>query len=377
MSDHGSGPGAQADPSSDICDLYAFPSPERAGHLVLAMDLFPFAGLLRVFSDAVMCRFRLRPVTIAATGPAAGFDISDSEFTFDCTFEVPVQRDGSAAQEGRCTSPAGESVAFTVGDEKGGRGEGLRVFAGLRSDPFFMDGVAIAQTIQTGRLALREPGTNGLHDSNILSLVLDVECAALLGGGPLLAVVAETLAVGKRPVRLERQGRPEIKNITLGPKVFDTVNRDLEIRALYNAEDAFHLRKEYLGAYRARLNANLAFYDGLDGKNNWPLGADGSHPLTHLLLHDFLVVDVSKPYAEDSYLEIERAMLQDRAPTTCGGRSLNDDFVDTYLTLLVNAGNGPRISDGVDHATVPASRVFPYLAPPNHPAKPVVPGVKP
>jgi Domain of unknown function (DUF4331) len=253
----------------------------------------------------------------------------------------------------------------------------LRVFAGLRSDPFFMDGVAIAQTIQTGRLALKAPGTNGLHDSNILSLVLDVECAALLDGGPLFAVVAETLAVGKRPVRLERQGRPEIKNITLGPKVFDTVNRDLEIRALYNAEDAFHLRKEYLGAYRARLNANLAFYDGLDGKTDWPLGADGSHPLTHLLLHDFLVVDVSKPYAEDSYLEIERAMLQGRAPQTCGGRSLNDDFLDTYFTLLINAGDGPRISDGVDQSTVPASPVFPYLAPPNHPAQPVVPGVKP
>jgi len=84
MSDHGSGPGAQADPSSDICDLYAFPSPERAGHLVLVMDLFPFAGLSAVFSDAVMCRFRLRSVTIAATGPAAAFDISDSEFTQDC-----------------------------------------------------------------------------------------------------------------------------------------------------------------------------------------------------------------------------------------------------------------------------------------------------
>jgi hypothetical protein len=66
------------------------------------------------------------------------------------------------------------------------------------------------------------------------------------------AVVAETLAVGKRPIRLERQGRPEIKNITLGSKAFDTVNRDLEIRDLCNAEDAFHLRKEYLGAYRAR-----------------------------------------------------------------------------------------------------------------------------
>ena len=28
---------------------------------------------------------------------------------------------------------------------------------------------------------------------------------------------------------------------------------------------------------------------------------------------------------------------------------------------------GPPISDGVDRATVPASEVFPYLAPPNFP----------
>lgn len=32
--------------------------------------------------------------------------------------------------------------------------------------------------------------------------------------------------------------------------------------------------------------------------------------LTELLLADFMVVDVSKPYAEDSDLEIERALLK-------------------------------------------------------------------
>ena len=92
-------------------------------------------------------------------------------------------------------------------------------------------------------------------------------------------------------------------------KQFDPVNRDLEIRDLYNLEDAFHLSKEYGGAYRARLNANLAFYDRLDGKIDWPLGPDGAHPLTELLLADYLVVDVSRPFAADSYFEIEQATL--------------------------------------------------------------------
>jgi hypothetical protein len=53
MSDHLSGPRALADPSCDICDLYAFPSPERTGHLVLVVNVFPFAGPTALFSDAV------------------------------------------------------------------------------------------------------------------------------------------------------------------------------------------------------------------------------------------------------------------------------------------------------------------------------------
>jgi hypothetical protein len=39
--------------------------------------------------------------------------------------------------------------------------------------------------------------------------------------------------------------------------------------------------------------------------------------------------------------------------------------MDTLLTILINTGNEPRISDGVEQATQPASDVFPYLAPPN------------
>ena len=41
---------------------------------------------------------------------------------------------------------------------------------------------------------------------------------------------------------------------------------------------------------------------------------------------------------------------------------MNDDVIDTIFTQLVNAGNGPTIRDGVDHATRPAGRTFPYLA---------------
>jgi hypothetical protein len=160
-------------------------------------------------------------------------------------------------------------------------------------------------------------------------------------------------------------GRPEIKNFILQDKKFDPVNQELEIRDLYNAEDAFNLSPDYIGAYRARLNANLAFFDRLDGKTDWPPDDQGVHPLTELLLADFLVVDTSKPLSDGSFLEIERAVLTGRPHITCGGRPPDDDIVDTLYTLLVGGLDGPRISDGVDRPTQPATRSFPYLVAPN------------
>jgi hypothetical protein len=369
MSDHVSGPRALADPAIDLTDLFAFPSPSRPGHLVLVMNVFPNARPGALFSDAASYRFRVRPVTSPASSPGRLFDIGPAECALTCTFAVPAAPDagGQAVQEGTCILPKGEAVSFRVNDERGSPAHGVRIFAGLRLDPFFMDVRREVDTRATRRLAFQAPGTNYLDGVDVLSIVVELDVATVLGPapGPLLAVAAETVTAGPFPMRLERLGRPELKNILLSENGVDTVNRDVDLRDLYNQEDPFQVAPDYLGAYRARLNANLAFLDGLDGKVDWPPQPDGTHPLTELWLDDFLVVDVAKPYAEDSYLGIERALLEGRAHATCGGRSLNDDVIDTLYTLIVNAGHGPRVSDGVDQATVRASQNFPYLAPPN------------
>jgi hypothetical protein len=230
-----------------------------------------------------------------------------------------------------------------------------------------MDVPAWRESVLSRRLAFKTPGTNSLDGFNVLSIVVETECAPLLqaDGGPLYAVVAETVVAGHLPIRIERVGRPEMKNVMLVWKEYDPVNRDMELRDIYNLEDTFHTSKDYRGAYRARLNANLAVFDSLDGKTDWPLGADGTHPLTDLMLADYLVVDLSKPYVDESFLEIEQALLQGRAHATCGGRSLNEDTMDRLYTLLIAGTNGPRISDGVDQPTARAGEAFPYLAPPN------------
>jgi hypothetical protein len=116
------------------------------------------------------------------------------------------------------------------------------------------------------------------------------------------------------------------------------------------------------------MNATLAFYDGLDDKTDWPADEHGNHPLCELLLRNFLVVDVSKPFRETSYLEIEQAMLKGQPHATSGGRWLDDDVIDIIYTTYINGGNGPRISDGVDAPHTLSSKVFPYMPPP-HPPK--------
>ena len=361
-----------ADPIADITDVYAFSSPETTGRLVLVMNTLPMAKPGDLFSAGLIYRFRLRPLARQASNePGWHFAPGEQEIVLDCVFGAPehvsdpVVDQPDHEQHGTCVTPGGERVSFVVNDERGGAKGGMRVFAGVRWDPFIMDARAALATIATQKLAFTQPGSIFLDGKNVLSIVVELD-PQLLAGWTLVGVVAETLTRGEFNVRIERVGRPEVKNMMLAPKEFDPVNRDLEIRDLYNMEDAFHLGAAYAGAYRARLNANLAFWDGLDGKLDWSTGEDGDHPLTDLMLADYLIVDVTKPYVEQgSFLEIELAARRGEAHVTCGGRTLNDDVMDTIFTQLVNAGLGPTISDGVDSATRPGTVDFPYLAPPN------------
>ncbi len=379
MSDHISGPRALADPIADITDVYAFPSPESPGRLVLVLNTLPMAKPSDLFSAGLLYRFRLRSVA-PASGPDSRWEFlpGQDEVVIDCVFGAPehvtdpVTGEPAHEQHGTCVTPSGDQVSFRVNDEDAGTAPRMRVFAGVRWDPFIMDARAALATIATRQLAFTDPGSIFLDGKNVLSIVVEIDTDAL-PGWTLVGVVAETLTRGEFNVRIERVGRPEVKNMMLAPKEFDLVNRDLEIRDLYNMDDAFHLGDSYASAFRARLDANLAFWDGLDGRMDWPIGDDGSHPLTDLVLGDYLVVDLTQPYVEQgSFLEIELAARRGEPHRTCGGRTLNDDVMDTIFTQLVNAGEGPTIRDGVDSASRPGTLAFPYLAAanPNPPEPP-------
>ena len=359
MSDHISGPRALADPIADITDVYAFPSPERPGWLSLVMNTLPFAQPTQPLSEGLIYRFRLRPLEATNDETRTPFRPLDDEVRFDVVFD-----EHGDVQEGVCSGPDAAQVQFVVGDEAGGEHDGIRAFAGPRWDPFFFDARAALETVATEKLAFTDHGSIFMDGKNVLTLVVEIDCARFLGGNTLVGVIAETLTRGKFNVRIERVGRPEVKNMLLAPTQFDQVNRDIDIRDLYNMEDGFHLAESYKPAYLARLNANLAFWDGLDGKTDWPTNGNGDHPLTSLWLADYLIVDVSRPYSEQgSFLEPERAAREQREHATCGGRALNDDVMDTFFTFIVTGGNGAPVRDGIDASSKPGTQTFPYLQP--------------
>ena len=361
MSDHFSGPAVMGDPAVDITDFYAFPSPERRGNVVLIMDAFPMATPQSFFSDAVIYRFRLRPLTRSGATVTPG----EAEYTIDVRFHDVAE--ASAVQTGKVVTPEGRAEGFTVGEVL--ERQGLRFFAGLRSDPFFMDVEATLRTDMSGKLSFAKQGANTVQLRDTLSIIIEIPAERIVerfSGVTLIGAVAETIVPGfRKPIRIERVGRPEIKNFALASPAHDARTRGMELRDLYNREDAFALSAEYRPLYESRLDANLAFFDGLDGDTAWPLQQDGRHPLRDLLLGDYLILDITRPFAPGQFLKIEKAALAGRSPESCGGRWLDDDILDEMLTLFVNGGKGQRLGDGVDAPTKPGSPSFPYVCPPN------------
>ena len=105
MSHHISGPRAVAEPIADITDLYAFPSPEHPGRLVLVLNTLPFAPPSAVFSDGLIYRFRLRPLTANTQQDGVPFAAGGEEIAIDCVFSAATGGHGSDGPEQEARAP--------------------------------------------------------------------------------------------------------------------------------------------------------------------------------------------------------------------------------------------------------------------------------
>src|SRR5262245_31563035 len=197
MSDHVDGPRSIGDPAADISDLFAFTSPENAARMVLAMCAFPSAGEDAMFSNVVDYAIAVRRVTVGGVGNSASFQPADDEIRFSFRFQ-PLERDaaGRMQQRGVGTLPDGRTLSLIVNDEKGAAtpdGD-FPVFAGLRSDPFYLAWIASSLT--------KVP--NLLQNDNVLCIVVEFDTRRVLdpARGSLFGTIAETPPIPQPPGRI-------------------------------------------------------------------------------------------------------------------------------------------------------------------------------
>jgi hypothetical protein len=133
--DHLDSPAAKADPAADIADVYAF---NDASHAVFAMTVFPVASTSSKFSDTV--------VYVLHTASAAAYGATSASEDISCTFNAAQTIQCWAGTDEYVTGDASATTGLASADGK------LKVFAGLRADPFFfnLDGFHRAEAIVEG-----------------------------------------------------------------------------------------------------------------------------------------------------------------------------------------------------------------------------------
>ena len=361
MSDHVDGPRSIGDPSADLSDLFAFTSPENAARTVLAACVFPSAGESAMFSNAIDHSIVVRRVSVAGVGNAAKFQPADDEIRFTFAFDV-LNRDaaGRVSQRGTCTLPDGRQLSLTVNDEKGtSTPEGdVRVFAGLRSDPFYLAWIAAE---------LRKV-PNLLQHDNVLCLVVEFDTRRVLDPtkGSLFGAIAETIParephsnIGHPLARIDWIGRPEQTNVRLNNP--GLLKAD-DLRDLWNQQTPFAISKELQPLFLQRLKDSFSDWDMRDGKADWTPEALAAN--ANVFLDDFLLFDVAKPITDESHLEIEKSTIAGRPYRTGGGRTVDANSIDILLTWLVNRDR-EFLQGGATGATKPGMKAFPYFASPN------------
>jgi len=205
--DHIDAPATVADPAADLTDLYAWTSSD-ASKVNLVMDVLPFATADSKFSDAVQYVFHVNSST--------GYGEAQTETLILCQFDE--------ANAIECWAGSDEHVSGDASAEAGLSSDSgkLKVFAGLRNDPFFMELTGFNETVSivvgaAGGLSFDDQGcpdvnaetsaalvgqlqsgaggaaaSDTLAGANVLSLVIQVDKELLTAGGPILGAWAST-----------------------------------------------------------------------------------------------------------------------------------------------------------------------------------------
>ncbi len=171
--DHADGPTASADPSADITDVFAWMSAD-AGKVYLVMDLVRNASATSKFSDSVQYVFH-------TTSRASFGGTAAPEVDVICTFNTAQKIQCWAGKEAYLSGDASNPSGIVSADGK------LKVFAGLRDDPFFFNLAGFKETGKTvanaaSSLTFDPAGCPQLDAPTAMALVTQLQTAP--GGGP-------------------------------------------------------------------------------------------------------------------------------------------------------------------------------------------------
>jgi len=322
MSHHYSGPDygfPHGDARLDLTDLYAFPKPEDAGKSILIMNVHPSVGVNPP-----------GPTREDAFATAAIYELkvdTDGDFVADIAYRVSFTSDKNGAQTGKLRRVEGDKAAGTGVDGQtiieGAPvstareayvteiGE-YRFFAGWRSDPFFFDTMGAMNNLQF-------TGDDFFTDKDVCSIVLEVPDSAL-GSGKIGLWHRTVDGTSGEWIQADR-------GALASQSVFLPGDEKAAYQAGQPADDAqfiavFAHSLEHTGGYTPEAARRVA----------------------GILLPDILPYDPSKPASYPS-----------------NGRTLTDDAVDVFLSILTN---GKVTSDNVGpHTDLLTS--FPYVGAPH------------
>lgn len=339
---------------ADLTDLFVFPTPGREDLLTLVMNSYPMVPSKGHFEERLRYVFRIRQALSLLDGVRT---LPQSEHTIVCRFKRPHNK-----YENKVICNGNKGLEIEGKLNQVNQNETLKVWAGMRSDPFFFNVKWAIAASKEGKL-ISPLNDNTMDKLNVLSIVLEVDANKLFPQNPnnsLYAVVAEIHAKNSKtePTQLlDRVGRPEITNVSM---VHHGEEEDL--RDQYNIEETFSLPEDRREKYVDRLFKNISYYDSLDGNVDWV--KEEKKAMANLFVEDFILVDIGKDCGDKNFLSLERSILKGVQHTDCGGRFLNEDIMDELFSYYINGGR-KTIRDGVDKPYRAILPTFPYLAKPD------------
>ena len=211
--DHLDAPATKADPTADITDLYAFTD---ATNVVFALNVAPLATTGAKFSDKVQY--------VIHTESSKGFGQAGEKANIICTFDAAHAIACWVGEKCYVTGDASKTDGLMSEDKL------IKVFAGLRDDPFFFNLTGFKDTVKTvesvvgtlmfdpagcptlsagqsallvGKLStdpLSMPAGGAAKDffagANVLSIVISVDKTLLTAGGATMSAWASTNKAG-------------------------------------------------------------------------------------------------------------------------------------------------------------------------------------